>query len=504
MLGTLIVLVGIGTVFFMSAEGLTFVDACYMSTATIATVGYGDISPMTESGRVFAIFWIMSGYSILVRSLHHLLDTNHTQTLERKRAKLLNRDLSRKSILNMDKDGDGTLSRLEFVTHMIVALKLCTPLHLRKIMERFDEIEQSRVARKRVMQVMNDVKKFSRQTPLKGKLALPAGKNWLKAIDAASKETGIEKRSNDALGLMGRALVSRTDASAAPPALRHHKEPFSRSPGAEEATAAAVKTKAPAELSPNEWALSMPVVGGRRSPHRSSSGIAMRRTSSMMVREAIVQRQYDKQKRSSWTRQQIVTDKTHTQAQAEQVETKVDAAANKSLAPAASAVGGATKSAGRSVVIDVASRSGSPHVAGGPREIEGEMRGGSGGGEAESESPSIDSDGSNGNNSSTIALDVSDGDAAALYEREHPLSAMLAHLRRASELAREHVHAEARQGNVQEAKAAVRCYRHLLESLHTQQAYALDRLSDDDPEWRRCSPHRERQPKLSNKLNDAS
>ncbi len=418
MLGTLVVLVGIGTVFFMSAEGLTFVDACYMSTATIATVGYGDISPMTQSGRVFAIFWIMSGYSILVRSLHHLLDTNHTQTLERKRAKLLNRDLSRTSILNMDKDGDGSLSRLEFVTHMIVALKLCTPLHLRKIMERFDEIEESRIARDRVMKVMDD---------------------------------------------RTRPFVARADGGTAPPALIPSEG--ARTPSAQ--------TTAPVELSPDEWARS---VRRTSSPGRGiGTGIAVRRTGSLIAREALVQRQQSK----------MAEDVALAQGQAEQTEAAVDAAA----------AGGASKTAGKSVVIDVASGSGGRPVfdrlnnageKGGQEVGEGD--------EAGSESPSINSDVSNGNsNSRTTAIVVADDrDAAALYEREHPLSAMLAHLRRASELAREHVHAEARRGNIREAKAAVRCYRHLLESLHAQQAYALDRLEEDDPERQRCSPQRER------------
>jgi len=51
----------VGTVGFTLAEGLPLVDAVYFSIVTITTVGYGDISPHTELGKVLAIFLIVGG-----------------------------------------------------------------------------------------------------------------------------------------------------------------------------------------------------------------------------------------------------------------------------------------------------------------------------------------------------------------------------------------------------------------------------------------------------------
>ena len=161
MLITVVTLVFAGTVFFASVEEMTLVDACYMSTATVATVGYGDIAPVTRGGRTFAICWIILSYGMIARSLHLVVDTFHVRSLEAQRLKVLNRDLSRSSILNMDKNGDGELSRLEFLSHMVVRLKMCTSAQLAKIMERFDEIEESRIARDRVMSVINNTNSFS-------------------------------------------------------------------------------------------------------------------------------------------------------------------------------------------------------------------------------------------------------------------------------------------------------------------------------------------------------
>jgi voltage-gated potassium channel len=44
---------------------ITFFDAVYWSIVTIATVGYGDISPISTEGRVVAIVLIMSGIAMI-------------------------------------------------------------------------------------------------------------------------------------------------------------------------------------------------------------------------------------------------------------------------------------------------------------------------------------------------------------------------------------------------------------------------------------------------------
>jgi len=45
----------------MMIEKLSFLDALYFTIATIATVGYGDIHPITAGGKIFAIVIILTG-----------------------------------------------------------------------------------------------------------------------------------------------------------------------------------------------------------------------------------------------------------------------------------------------------------------------------------------------------------------------------------------------------------------------------------------------------------
>ena len=51
----------VGTVGFMALEKLNFLDALYFTIVTISTVGYGDLTPITEAGKGFSIFLIIFG-----------------------------------------------------------------------------------------------------------------------------------------------------------------------------------------------------------------------------------------------------------------------------------------------------------------------------------------------------------------------------------------------------------------------------------------------------------
>ncbi|TNF53919.1 two pore domain potassium channel family protein [bacterium] len=57
----LLIIVVVGTAGFMITEGLSFADAFYFSIVTVTTVGYGDISPMSNSGKILSIFLILTG-----------------------------------------------------------------------------------------------------------------------------------------------------------------------------------------------------------------------------------------------------------------------------------------------------------------------------------------------------------------------------------------------------------------------------------------------------------
>ena len=55
-LAVFLVIMILGTVGFVLIEKKTVVESAYFVIVTVATVGYGDIHPATQLGRIFTIF----------------------------------------------------------------------------------------------------------------------------------------------------------------------------------------------------------------------------------------------------------------------------------------------------------------------------------------------------------------------------------------------------------------------------------------------------------------
>ena len=55
-----------GTVFYVLWEGWTVVDALYFCAMSLATVGYGDVVPETDVGKIFTVVYVLGGIGTLV------------------------------------------------------------------------------------------------------------------------------------------------------------------------------------------------------------------------------------------------------------------------------------------------------------------------------------------------------------------------------------------------------------------------------------------------------
>ncbi len=59
----------LGTAGYMLLEGWTLIDAAYMTVITLGTVGFGEVRPLSNLGRVFTIVLILLGVSTLAYGL---------------------------------------------------------------------------------------------------------------------------------------------------------------------------------------------------------------------------------------------------------------------------------------------------------------------------------------------------------------------------------------------------------------------------------------------------
>ena len=68
----LVLVMAIGTAWFTFMEDHSFLDALYMTVITISTVGFKEVRALDGSGRLFTVFLIISGLTVLTYTLGSL------------------------------------------------------------------------------------------------------------------------------------------------------------------------------------------------------------------------------------------------------------------------------------------------------------------------------------------------------------------------------------------------------------------------------------------------
>ncbi|MBL8164958.1 MAG: potassium channel protein, partial [Anaerolineae bacterium] len=68
-IAAIIVIISIGVLGFILIEGLSFLDAIWLTIITLATIGYGDIYARTEGGRIFTVLLILFGIGAVAYGL---------------------------------------------------------------------------------------------------------------------------------------------------------------------------------------------------------------------------------------------------------------------------------------------------------------------------------------------------------------------------------------------------------------------------------------------------
>lgn len=78
---------GVGVVFYHFVENWSWVDSFYFCVVTLATVGYGDITPQTDAGKIFTSFYILIGIGIFALSINYVVKRAAVRRLQKYQSK---------------------------------------------------------------------------------------------------------------------------------------------------------------------------------------------------------------------------------------------------------------------------------------------------------------------------------------------------------------------------------------------------------------------------------
>ncbi|KAH1092634.1 hypothetical protein GLYMA_14G014100v4 [Glycine max] len=137
----LLILIIAGTIFLVTVEKLDVIDAFYCVCSTITTLGYGDQSFSTQAGRIFAVFWILTGTITLAQLFLYIAELN-TEIRQKELVKwVLTRKVTNSDLEAADLDVDGTVRAAEFVIYKLKEMGKISQEDISLVMQEFEQLD---------------------------------------------------------------------------------------------------------------------------------------------------------------------------------------------------------------------------------------------------------------------------------------------------------------------------------------------------------------------------
>ncbi len=82
-----VAVLAVGVVFYHAVEHLNWVDSVYFCVITLTTIGYGDIVPTTNAGKVFTSVYVIVGIGIFAAAANYLIKRAAIDRIQRRQDK---------------------------------------------------------------------------------------------------------------------------------------------------------------------------------------------------------------------------------------------------------------------------------------------------------------------------------------------------------------------------------------------------------------------------------
>jgi len=117
-------------------EDRTTVEAFYMATVTLTTLGFGDVTPRTAGGEVFFCVWSLVGIATYVNLVSAI-----TEKLLKARQSMMMDNIRDEDINLADADGSGSVDLYEFTRLILTRYKAVAPGVFDEIKRNFQDLD---------------------------------------------------------------------------------------------------------------------------------------------------------------------------------------------------------------------------------------------------------------------------------------------------------------------------------------------------------------------------
>jgi hypothetical protein len=126
---------------FLEGNTWSLIETLYFSLVTASTIGFGDLAPTSARGRLFAVVFI----PLAVAAAGEIFSTIALSFVQQRQKKIfaaeLSSDLSMAHLKAMDADGDGQITREEYVAFMLLEMGRVDRAELEELQGQFKRLD---------------------------------------------------------------------------------------------------------------------------------------------------------------------------------------------------------------------------------------------------------------------------------------------------------------------------------------------------------------------------
>ena len=124
-------------------EGWTMFESIYWTVVSSLTIGFGDFTPESPVMRLFCVFFLPFSVAVFGEVLSRIASVYMARKRSSTEQSFLHRTMTLNDLHILDKDGDGKVSRADFLEYMLVALQKVDQEDIDELHNAFERLDHN-------------------------------------------------------------------------------------------------------------------------------------------------------------------------------------------------------------------------------------------------------------------------------------------------------------------------------------------------------------------------